>query len=269
MDVPLCHQKDDVHLIENMNRVRSMTASAGERAAREIEHGRRICKSAEKYWGWASPAGQLRADRRAQLLTKYGEITKETYCLEVGCGTGLFTSKIARTGAHIDAIDISPDLLAEARGRPGLENVSFIQEDIERAQNLLGPYDAVIGVSVLHHLDLSLAVPNLFRVLKPDGRFVFTEPNLRNPQVWLQKNVVWIKKLLGDSPNETAFVREQVVSILQDHGFAWVSVTPFDWLHPWTPRPMIPLVVVLGSVLEGTPVIREMSGSLLVVARKP
>ena len=38
-------------------------------------------------------------------------------CLEIGCGTGLFTSWLAETGARIEAMDLSADLIDIARSR--------------------------------------------------------------------------------------------------------------------------------------------------------
>ena len=249
--------------------MRAKISSAAERALHEVAHGRCISEHADRIWGWNTPAGQLRAERRVQFVVEFGEINADAYCLEVGCGTGLFTEKLARTRARIDAIDISPDLLEKAYERQGCENVSFILGNVETGDNLRGPYDAVVGISVLHHFDLSLALPHLVRVLKPNGRFVFTEPNLRNPQIWLERNVRWLKSVLGVSPDETAFVREELATTLKSHGLVNVSITPFDWLHPWTPRPLMQLATAVGSCLERTPLIREISGSLLIVSRKP
>lgn len=240
-----------------------------QRAAHEIAHGRRIVERAEQYWGWASPAGRVRVARRARMLVEHAGVTAGTHVLEAGCGTGLFTVELASTGANVDAVDISPALLEKAQERPGCEHVRFLLGNIETGESLGGSYDAVVGISVLHHLDATRALPKLIAVLKPGGRFVFTEPNLRNPQVWLQKNVGWIKRRLGDSPDETAFVRGQLAAALRGYGLADVSVTPFEWLHPWTPRVFIPSVRALGSLLEKIPVVREFGGSLLVVATKP
>jgi SAM-dependent methyltransferase len=39
-----------------------------------------------------------------------------------------------------------------------------------------GSFDLVIGSAILHHTDLKMAVPNIFRVLKQGGRAIFIEP---------------------------------------------------------------------------------------------
>ncbi len=78
-----------------------------------------------------------------------------------------------------------------------------------------------------------------------------------------------VKPFLGVSPDETAFLSQEMRNILELHGLTVVQVTPFDWLHPWTPQFLTPAVKALGSLLEATPGLREFSGCLLIVAKKP
>jgi hypothetical protein len=122
----------------------------------------------------------------------------------------------------------------------------------------------VIGNSILHHLDLDVALPKILSLLRPGGTMSFAEPNMLNPQIVLQKNVPWLKRRLGDSPDETAFVRWQLLRSLLGAGFEDVLISPFDWLHPSTPPVMIPFVSGIGSYLEKFPGLREFAGSLLL-----
>ena len=55
--------------------------------------------------------------------------------------------------------------------------------------------------------EIEEALRDIYRVLKPGGTIYFTEPNMLNPQIAMQKNIPWIKRKLGDSPDETAFFR--------------------------------------------------------------
>src|SRR5687768_16520025 len=98
------------------------------RLQHELEHGKKISANAEDVWNWASPAGVVRANRRASLFLKEGRITTKDKVLEIGCGTGLFTEKIYKaTGANITATDLSADLLNQARVR--IPEVNFIIDD--------------------------------------------------------------------------------------------------------------------------------------------
>src|SRR5438270_13417090 len=91
---------------------RHMPELSATRAKHEILHGRKLALGhAETTWGWGTPAGKLRADRRAELIARGARLCPGMRALEIGCGTGLFTEWFARTGADIIAVDISPDLL--------------------------------------------------------------------------------------------------------------------------------------------------------------
>jgi SAM-dependent methyltransferase len=189
--------------------------------------------------------------------------------LELGCGTGLFTEKFAQTGAELVAIDVSPDLLkiARARNLPA-ERVCFLEGRFEE-EAIDGHFDAVIGSSVVHHLELKRALPRIYELLKPGGILGFTEPNMLNPLIMVQKNIPWLKEKMGDSPDETAFVRWKFRTTLFEAGFDQVQIQPFDWLHPATPKGLIPLVQSLGFFLEKIPVLREFAGSLYIHACRP
>ncbi len=236
----------------------------------EIEHGKKLAQhDPELIWGWGSPAGMVRARRRAGLIAEGSNLGPGAHALEIGCGTGLFTEFFSRTGAFITAVDISADLLKEARTR-GLDKdkVWFIEKPFEEC-DVDGPFDAVIGSSILHHLDLQRSFSKIFDLLKPGGTMSFAEPNMLNPQILIQKNIPWVKKLLGDSPDETAFVRWSLGALLREKGFADIDIRPFDWLHPLTPEKLIRGVSRMGYVLEKVPGVREFAGSLLIRCRRP
>lgn len=247
-----------------------MRTKLDQRASHEITHGRHLAEhGAERIWGWESPAGQVRAIRRSDLISKGACLTKEVHALELGCGTGNFTERFASTGATITGLDISSDLLEIAKRR-GLEQpqVNFVEGRFEDCE-LQGNYDAIIGSSVLHHLEMETAVERIFSQLRPNGIMCFAEPNMLNPQVALQKNIPWLKARLGDSPYETAIISWKFSKLLRSAGFSNIKITPFDWLHPATPKSLIPFISCCGHVLESIPLIRHLSGSVLIQAQRP
>ena len=91
---------------------------------------------------------------------------------------------------------------------------------------------------------------------------------LHKPQIFLQKNIPWLKKISGDSPDETAFVRWSLKAELVRKGFIDVKISPFDWLHPGTPSRLVNFVSKISRSLEKIPIIREFSGSLLICCKK-
>ena len=112
------------------------------------------------------------------------------------------------------------------------------------------------------------AVREIYRVSKRGGTIYFTEPNMLNPQIAIQKNVPWVKRKLGDSPDETAFFRWPLRRLLEGTGFCDVRIKPFDFLHPKTPSPVVNQLNALGRFLENVPVMSEFAGSLYIRAVK-
>jgi SAM-dependent methyltransferase len=222
------------------------------------------------YWAERTAAGQRRRTIRSRLLASEAEVAgPDARILEVGCGIGDYTRGLAQsTAGTITSVDVAPGLVIHADAtRPA--HVRFVAADVEHLPFPSAAFDAVVGNAVLHHLRLDRAVPEMLRVLKPGGRLCFAEPNMLNPQVFLERNVRWIGRRLDNSPGETAFVRWRIRPALERLGVAAVGARPFDFLYPLTPASWIATVEGLGRVLERIPVVREIAGSLLIRGVKP
>lgn len=230
------------------------------------------CKTPPKIEGeipyWTTAAGRRRVLRRVSFLKELGGIGPGKRVLEIGCGVGTFTEKLIEGGAHLTAIDISFDFIQKAAGRMNHQTTCLVA-DATAIPFLSGLFDAVVGSSILHHLKVEKALTEFWRVLRSGGHLALAEPNMLNPQIFLMKNVPLIKRWMGEDPDETAFVRWHLARTLRRMGFQEVTLFPYDYLHPSTPRPLIPVVEGMGRLLERIPGIREFAGSLVIVAKKP
>jgi ubiquinone/menaquinone biosynthesis C-methylase UbiE len=235
------------------------------RIQNEVEHGKYLANNPEVYWGWAGEVGRTRLKRRAKMLSEglSGKV------LEVGCGSGLFTTELIKSQFHLTSIDISPDLLDLARQAVSEQkNVAFRLEDVHATSFPDESFDAVIGSSVLHHLDLEVALKEILRILKPGGTIRFTEPNYLNPQVAIQKSHPAIRKMFHESPDETAFIKWNLRKELISKGFSDIFIENFDFLHPKTPKTLLTRMIKGTLFLEKVPILKEISGSLFITARK-
>ena len=90
--------------------------------------------------------------------------------VDVGCGTGDLTERLAReVEAPVAAVDLSPRMAELARGR----GLPALNADIERLPFSDGAFDAVLANRVLYHLpDLDAGLAELARVVRPGGRLV-------------------------------------------------------------------------------------------------
>jgi trans-aconitate methyltransferase len=119
--------------------------------------------SAERYAEAAHFVPALGAAVLELLMPRAGE-----QILDLGCGDGVLTEKIAAAGAAIVAVDAAPDMVAAARAR-GLD------ARVMPGQRLAftGEFDAVFSNAALHWMRPPEAVlAGVHRALKPGGRFV-------------------------------------------------------------------------------------------------
>jgi len=113
---------------------------------------------------------------RAWLLEHCRDASILDYC----CGNGEESLFVAQHGARkVIGIDISDVSIRNCRERArdaGAENIaSFQVMDAEGLEFPDNSFDFMMEYGVLHHLDLSKAMPELARVLKPGGSMVCTE----------------------------------------------------------------------------------------------
>lgn len=93
--------------------------------------------------------------------------------LDVGCGDGALTAKIAEAGARVIGLDSSPEMVEAARSR-GIDAFLADAETLDLAGQAerFGQFDAVFSNAALHWmLDADSVAAGIFAVLKDGGRF--------------------------------------------------------------------------------------------------
>jgi len=116
--------------------------------------------------------GYLSPQKAAQLLGRF-VAKKNAHILDVGTGTGLVGQELAALGfTNIDGIDYSPPMLEVARKR-GVYG-TLIEADLNEPLKLENSsYDAIICIGTFTHGHVGANCLNeLFRILKPGGRFI-------------------------------------------------------------------------------------------------
>lgn len=108
------------------------------------------------------------------------------HVLDLACGEGSNAVLLAKLGARVTGVDISPRSieLAAARARAnGVDDKTrFVCSPVETVE-LDGGYDLVWGDGVLHHVipELGLLMERLVGWARPGARVVFSEPVCLSP----------------------------------------------------------------------------------------
>lgn len=109
--------------------------------------------------------------------------------LDYGCGHGMHTAGIARMGAaEVVGIDLSKESLRIAEERiKGFPNVSFMCMDAESLAFPDNSFDIVFDRGTFSSLNLTRALPEIARVLKPGGVLIGIETLGHNPLANLKR----------------------------------------------------------------------------------
>jgi len=116
-------------------------------------------------------------------------------------------------------LDISAKQVEIARAKH--PSIKFFEGDVENLPFESGALDGVLLSGVVHHLpDPNRCAAEVFRVLKPNGRFVAFDPNRRNPFMWLYRDRSSpFYSNVGVTDNERPVLAEQARAAFVSAGF--------------------------------------------------
>ncbi|MFI5316888.1 MAG: class I SAM-dependent methyltransferase [Myxococcota bacterium] len=90
--------------------------------------------------------------------------------LEIGCGTGELTAKLAARVGRVVALDLSAEMLAAARRRCAqLANVELVRADAQSFPLAAESFDVIASIATFHHLPLAATFERAKDALRPGG----------------------------------------------------------------------------------------------------
>lgn len=144
--------------------------------------------------------------------------------LEFGCGTGATAVQHASHVQHIDALDISENMLEIGRNRAteaSVSNITFARATLAEFNAEASSFDVVLGLNVIHLMPERAAVlTEVARVLKSGGVFVSSTGCLGNSYLRFIRLLVPLGKLLGLMPDVYVMTESELVAEIESAGFA-------------------------------------------------
>jgi ubiquinone/menaquinone biosynthesis C-methylase UbiE len=179
--------------------------------------------------------------------------------LDLGCGTGWASRRLARLAGQVVGLDISDEMVHRAREQArDLDNLLFVWGSAQEIPWEENYFDKVLSIeSFYYYPDQELVLRELFRVLAPGGRlFLLMNLYRENPY-----SLRWVEQL---QVSVHARSEAEYVQMLQAHGFEAVEALRIPDLTP-TPTEYT------GKWFRNAEELREFKrlGALLVIGRKP
>ena len=148
-----------------------------------------------------------------------------TSILELGCGTGNLTLKLAAKypAAKLTLVDAAPQMLEVAKTRLGSRPANFVESLFERLKFEPGSFDLVASTISLHHVrDKAPLYRGLHRMLRPGGTFRFADQMAGGTDA--NHAINWKRWL--EFCREPGQCTEEEIQSLLDHAAAHDHYTP-------------------------------------------
>jgi ubiquinone/menaquinone biosynthesis C-methylase UbiE len=251
-----------------------MKSRLSKREHTEKEHFDMVAEQYDKNYRYFSPFTKYKILKKARdfsTLIKSENDEKSLKMLDVGCGTGEYTQRVAKLfpKSKIIGLDISKNILEVAKKKcKGKRNVSFVLKSAYNTDFKENSFDIIYGFYVLHHLDIEKFRREALRILKPGGLLFFYEPNILNPIVFLIKTNKYLKKKVGDSPEEWAINPLTVKNQLPGFKLLNLSTTEFVWPVPFLSTKVLKSMDRITDGLKILPFIKYLGGSVRIFMQK-
>lgn len=114
---------------------------------------------------------------------------KDSFILDLGCGTGISTRQLARSGGLVVGLDTASQMLIQAIGKQQ-HGISYAFGSAEKIPFAAGQFDAVTCFSSFHWFSNLEAISEIQRVLVDDGTFVVVNKRDTGPLYALLREVI-------------------------------------------------------------------------------
>jgi SAM-dependent methyltransferase len=229
-----------------------------------------ILTTREKYREWylthRDPIAQDRMLWRAQSFRHMIHLLPGQSILELACGRGIFTRQLAFVSRGENPIT-AVTFISDSKRPPDLPaSVDFIiasaLPDLLKGRR----FDFVVAIDILDRRNCASVLKDIYAVLNPGGKVIFYQSNPWNIVLKLRR---LLGVLFGRRDPRSLLGRPKLYELISEVGFIGVFAAYNDFVYAPLTRRLIWLLRNLSIILENTPGVQTLAGSILVHAQKP
>lgn len=164
-----------------------------------------------------------------QKLQEISRLAPDKKILEIGCGNGIGTRLIHEyfKPSEFIATEYDDSLVEVTKEKVKDLNVTIEQADASNFRFANDEFDAVIGLSVIHHIpNWEDALNELHRIIKPDGLLIIKELSIETFETFFGK----ISRKFVEHPYDDMFRKDEFINYLKQKGFKIEVLMPHSMI---------------------------------------
>lgn len=162
-------------------------------------------------------------------LQEISQLPPNKKILEIGCGNGIGTRLIHEyfVPSELIATEYDESLVEITQQKVKDLNVIVEQADATKFRFVNNEFDAVIGLSVIHHIpNWEEALDELHRIIKPNGLLIIKELSIETFETFFGK----ISRKFVEHPYDDMFRKDEFINYLKQKGFKLEILMPHSML---------------------------------------
>lgn len=172
--------------------------------------------------------------------------------IDVGCGSGVISSFLGRSGAEVLGLDGNPRAIEFATGKFATDNVRFALGLVDESFHARWPADRIYCLEVIEHVYAHQAIQMLrvfHSLLVAGGKVFLTTPNYASawPVIEYLMDSLTLAAPLRDHQHVQRYNRWKLRKLCIDAGFEVERIASYCFLAPW----LAPLSWALAERLAG------------------
>lgn len=160
----------------------------------------------EDYDTWyETKMGKFVDEVESEAIFSLLDLPENATILDVGCGTGNFTYKLANMGYNCVGIDIAGNMLKHAKAKQKDKKIKFLEKNAEQTNFEDESFDCIISVTAFEFMPYpDLIYKEMQRLLKPNGSIIIGT---------IQKGGLWYQLYTSDICKDTAYAKATFLSL--------------------------------------------------------
>lgn len=162
-------------------------------------------------------------------LHEISQLSPNQKILEIGCGNGIGTLLIEEyfKPSELVATEYDESLVEITKKKIKSSNILVEQADATKFRFANDEFDAVVGLSVIHHIpNWEVALNELYRIIKPNGLLIIKELSIDTFSTFFGK----ISRKFVEHPYDDMFTEKEFIDYLKQKGFKMLVYQPHSML---------------------------------------